>query len=31
MDLAYTPEQDRLRQELREYFAGLMTPSCATG
>jgi alkylation response protein AidB-like acyl-CoA dehydrogenase len=24
--LAYTPEQERLRQELREYFAGLMTP-----
>jgi alkylation response protein AidB-like acyl-CoA dehydrogenase len=26
MDLAYTPEQERLRQELRGYFAGLMTP-----
>jgi alkylation response protein AidB-like acyl-CoA dehydrogenase len=26
MDLAYTPEQERLRQELRAYFAGLMTP-----
>ena len=26
MHLAYTPEQERLRQELREYFAGLMTP-----
>jgi 3-oxocholest-4-en-26-oyl-CoA dehydrogenase alpha subunit len=26
MDLSYTPEQDRLRQELRAYFAGLMTP-----
>src|SRR5215468_3995429 len=25
MDLTYTPEQERLRQELREYFAGLMT------
>jgi 3-oxocholest-4-en-26-oyl-CoA dehydrogenase alpha subunit len=24
--LAYTPEQERLRQELRGYFAGLMTP-----
>jgi 3-oxocholest-4-en-26-oyl-CoA dehydrogenase alpha subunit len=24
--IAYTPEQDRLRQELREYFAALMTP-----
>ena len=26
MDLTYTPEQDRLRQELRTYFARLMTP-----
>ena len=26
MHLAYTPEQERLRQELRDYFAGLMTP-----
>ncbi len=26
MHLAYTPEQERLRQQLREYFAGLMTP-----
>jgi 3-oxocholest-4-en-26-oyl-CoA dehydrogenase alpha subunit len=26
MDLTYTPEQDRLRQELRAYFARLMTP-----
>jgi alkylation response protein AidB-like acyl-CoA dehydrogenase len=26
MHVAYTPEQDRLRQELRGYFAGLMTP-----
>ena len=26
MDLTYTPEQERLRQELRAYFAGLMTP-----
>jgi 3-oxocholest-4-en-26-oyl-CoA dehydrogenase alpha subunit len=25
MQLTYTPEQERLRQELREYFAGLMT------
>jgi 3-oxocholest-4-en-26-oyl-CoA dehydrogenase alpha subunit len=26
MDLAYTPEQERLRQQLRGYFTGLMTP-----
>ncbi len=26
MDLSYTPEQERLRQELRDYFAALMTP-----
>jgi alkylation response protein AidB-like acyl-CoA dehydrogenase len=26
MDLSYTPGQDRLRQQLRGYFAGLMTP-----
>jgi alkylation response protein AidB-like acyl-CoA dehydrogenase len=26
MHLAYTPEQDRLGQQLRAYFAGLMTP-----
>jgi 3-oxocholest-4-en-26-oyl-CoA dehydrogenase alpha subunit len=26
MHLAYTPEQEQLRQELRAYFAGLMTP-----
>ena len=26
MDLTYTPEQQRLRQELRGYFARLMTP-----
>ena len=26
MHIAYTPEQERLRQELRGYFAGLMTP-----
>jgi alkylation response protein AidB-like acyl-CoA dehydrogenase len=25
MHIAYTPEQERLRQELRAYFAGLMT------
>src|SRR5215469_13144118 len=26
MHLAYTPEQEQLRRELRAYFAGLMTP-----
>ncbi|HEX4356110.1 MAG TPA: acyl-CoA dehydrogenase family protein [Pseudonocardia sp.] len=26
MDLAFTPEQDALRAELRSYFAGVMTP-----
>jgi 3-oxocholest-4-en-26-oyl-CoA dehydrogenase alpha subunit len=26
MHVGYTPEQERLRQRLREYFAGLMTP-----
>ena len=26
MHLTYTPEQDKLRSELREYFAALMTP-----
>ena len=26
MHIAYTPEQERLREELRAYFAGLMTP-----
>ncbi|GLW35094.1 acyl-CoA dehydrogenase family protein [Actinoplanes regularis] len=26
MHVGYTPEQEKLRQELREYFAGLMTP-----
>ena len=26
MRIAYTPEQERLRRELRAYFAGLMTP-----
>jgi len=27
MHLAYTPEQEQLRQELRAYFAGVMTPA----
>jgi 3-oxocholest-4-en-26-oyl-CoA dehydrogenase alpha subunit len=31
MHLAYTPEQERLRQQLREYFAGLMTPELRRG
>jgi len=31
MDLAYTPEQERLRQQLREYFASLMTPEVRSG
>jgi len=26
MHIGYTPEQEQLRQELREYFAALMTP-----
>ena len=26
MEIAYTPEQEALRQQLRAYFAGLMTP-----
>jgi len=26
MDLSYTPEQEQLRERLREYFAALMTP-----
>jgi alkylation response protein AidB-like acyl-CoA dehydrogenase len=26
MHLTYTPEQERLRQQLQAYFAGLMTP-----
>jgi 3-oxocholest-4-en-26-oyl-CoA dehydrogenase alpha subunit len=30
MHIAYTPEQERLRQELREYFARLMTPERRT-
>jgi len=31
MHLTWTPEQDRLRQELREYFATLMTPGRRDG
>jgi 3-oxocholest-4-en-26-oyl-CoA dehydrogenase alpha subunit len=31
MHLAYTPEQERLRQQLRDYFAGLMTPDLRSG
>jgi 3-oxocholest-4-en-26-oyl-CoA dehydrogenase alpha subunit len=31
MHLTWTPEQDRLRQELREYFADLMTPQRRDG
>ena len=31
MHLTYTPEQDKLRCELREYFAGLMTPDRRAG
>jgi 3-oxocholest-4-en-26-oyl-CoA dehydrogenase alpha subunit len=31
MQISYTPEQDRLCQELREYFAGLMTPERRAG
>jgi 3-oxocholest-4-en-26-oyl-CoA dehydrogenase alpha subunit len=31
MHLAYTPAQERLRQELREYFARLMTPEMRRG
>ena len=27
MHLAYTPEQEQLREELRAYFAGVMTPA----
>ena len=26
MQISYTPDQERLRQRLRDYFAGLMTP-----
>jgi 3-oxocholest-4-en-26-oyl-CoA dehydrogenase alpha subunit len=31
MQISYTPEQERLRQQLREYFAGLMTPELRAG
>jgi alkylation response protein AidB-like acyl-CoA dehydrogenase len=31
MHLAYTPGQERLRQQLREYFASLMTPEVRRG
>ncbi len=31
MHLAYTPEQERLRRQLREYFAELMTPELRRG
>ena len=31
MQISYTPEQEGLRQELREYFAGLMTPERRAG
>jgi 3-oxocholest-4-en-26-oyl-CoA dehydrogenase alpha subunit len=31
MHLAYTPEQERLREQLRGYFAGLMTPELRGG
>ena len=31
MHIGYTPEQERLRQELREYFAALMTPERRAG
>ena len=31
MQISYTPEQERLRQELREYFAQLMTPERRAG
>ncbi|HXW87997.1 MAG TPA: acyl-CoA dehydrogenase family protein [Streptosporangiaceae bacterium] len=31
MHIAYTPEQERLRQRLRAYFAGLMTPERRAG
>ena len=26
MHIGYTPEQEQLRRELRDYFSGLMTP-----
>src|SRR5215469_1492638 len=31
MHISYTPEQEQLRQELREYFAALMTPERRAG
>src|SRR5215469_110662 len=31
MRIAYTPEQERLRRELREYFGRLMTPEVRAG
>jgi 3-oxocholest-4-en-26-oyl-CoA dehydrogenase alpha subunit len=31
MHIGYTPEQEQLRQELREYFAALMTPERRAG
>ncbi len=31
MHIAYTPEQDALRRELRDYFAALMTPERRAG
>jgi alkylation response protein AidB-like acyl-CoA dehydrogenase len=31
MHISYTPEQEELRQELREYFAALMTPQRRAG
>ena len=31
MDFAFTPEQEALRQELREYFTAMMTPEVEAG
>ena len=31
MHIAYTPEQDRLREHLREYFSALVTPEVRAG
>jgi hypothetical protein len=31
MQISYTPEQEQLRQQLREYFAALMTPERRAG
>jgi len=31
MQISYTPEQDQLRHDLREYFAGLMSPELRDG